>query len=38
LKDKSPQIGLMHDGYDYTLIGCSIFPHLQLYLLNKLHV
>jgi hypothetical protein len=35
LEDKSPQIGLMHDWYDYALIKCSFFPHLQLYLLNK---
>ena len=26
LKDESPQIGLMHDWYDYALIGCSLFP------------
>ena len=25
LKDKSPQIGLMHDWYDYTPIECSFF-------------
>jgi hypothetical protein len=25
LKDKSPQIGLMHDLYEYTLIECSFF-------------